>query len=463
MAVDFATSLGVGSGINTTQLVSDLVNATRQPKERAINGRIATNNARISALASAKSSLDTFSTSLTEVLKRSEYSGQPVSNDPSIAAVSLIAGGTPKGLPAQLEVRQLARAQTLVSNVTLADGSAVAGTGTLTLTTATGSVDITLASPKNQLADLASAINDAKAGVTASVVLDKNGARLVLKGESGAANAFTLTAGADADADLSRFTFDGTTGGMTRSQTAQDAIIRVDNVEMNFARNEVTTAIPYLRIDLNKAAPGTTVTLATNQPTATIKDLVQEYVAAYNKLRTALNDATRPGTETTAGGALAGESSVRTMIQRLSGLNTTSLAATGPYRTLVDIGVKTNRDGTLALDEARLDKALADNPAAVTQMLNPTVQSTDNPGIAGALKKITDALTDSDDGVLTTAQGKYDKLKTALGDQLEKLDKEMSDYEEQLTKTYSAMNTRITGLKATLSYLQQQVDVWNKN
>lgn len=462
--VDIAGSLGVGSGINTTQLVADLVQATRQPRASAIGLKQTTNNARISALASAKSSLNTFSTALTELLKSSDYSGKPASNDVSIAAVSLIPGApAPKGLPAQLEVRQLANAQVLEST-SFADATVVAGTGTLTITAGADSFDVTLTDPTNTLADLASAINAQNKGITASVAVDKNGARLVLKGASGADKAFSITAGVDADADLQRFTYDavGNTGPLTRRQQALDALVTLDGVEMEFAGNTITTAIPNLRIDLNKAAPGTTVTLATDQPAATMKDLVQEFVTAYNNLKTALNSSTAPAGSGNGSGLLSGDGGVRTMVQRLSQLASSDLAGSGPYRRLTDIGVKTNRDGTLTLDTVRLDKALADDPAAVTQMLNPSTPDAANPGLGGALKKITDFLNGTD-GPLASSAAVYDKLKASFTDQLEALDTRMESYEAQLTKTFGAMQTRLLAFKATQTYLDQQIQIWNNN
>lgn len=457
MAVDIASSLGIGSGINTTQLVADLVNASFQPKQSTISDRVSTNNARISALASAKSSLNTFSTALSELLQSSSYSGQAVSNDPSIASVSLLKGGVPKGLPAQIEVLQLARGQVLQS-AALGAASDVAGTGSLTLTVGATSTVITLTAPQNTLADLAGAINAANTGVTASVVTDQAGARLVLKGASGVDKAFTLTADAGADANLQRFTWDGAAGSLAMSQTAQNALIRIDNVDMEFASNEVTTAIPFVRIDLNKAAPGTTVTLATDQPTTTMSDLVKEFVSAYNDLKKALNAAT--STVDGTAGLLSGDAGARDMARRLASLVSAPLAATGPYRTLADIGVRTQRDGTLSLDTARLDAVLAADPEAVTQMLNPTVKDADHPGIAGALKSVTDYLNGTD-GPLAASQASYEKLKTSLDKQLEALDQRRADYSAQLTKTYSAMQAKLIQFKATQSYLDQQIKAWN--
>lgn len=461
MAVDIASALGMGTGINTTELVASLVSAARAPKQNAISDRVSTNEARISALASAKSSLSTFSTALTDLLKSSAYSGQAASSDATIATVATIPGGTPKGLPAQIEILQLASAQVLQS-AALADSTAVAGTGTLTITTGSTSIDVTLASPANTLADLASAINSANAGVTATVVSDKNGARIVLKGATGADSAFTIAAGTDADADLARFAFDGTSGPMTRSQSAQDALIRIDNVDMQFASNTVTGAIPNLRIDLNRAAPGTIVTLATTQPTTTMRDLVQEFVSAYNELKKALNSATATGTNGVGGGALSSDPGVRDMSRRLAALTSTPLAASGAFRTLSDIGVTTNRDGTLTLNTTVLDKAIAADPAAVTAMLNPTVPDADNPGIAGALKSVTDYLNGTD-GPLAASAASYDKLKASLKKQLEALDTSMGTYEAQLTKTYSAMQARLTQLQGVRSYMEQQIKVWSSD
>jgi flagellar hook-associated protein 2 len=462
-SIDIPSVLGIGSGINTTQLVSDLVTASRQPKETVINANVTTNNARISALASAKSSLSTFSNALTQLLTSTSYSGQPASNNETIASVSLIAGGVPTGLPAQIEVQQLASAQVLQSAVVSAS-SAVAGTGKLTITTGSGttatSFDVTLASPSNTLADLAKAINDKNGGVTATVVTDNSGARLVLKGNTGAASAFTVTAdSATADANLQRFAYDGTTtGGLTLSQSAQSAKVNIDNVAMEFETNTVTTAIPYLRIDLNSASPGTTVTLATNQPTSTMSDLVGEFVTAYNNLKAALNTSTS-STSSTAG-LLSSDSGVREMSNRLATLTSVPLTDTGNYRTLADLGVSTNRDGTLSLDSARLTAALAADPQGVTQMLNPTVPTTTRIGLGGALKNVTDYL-NSTNGPLASSANIYNKLQTSLQDQLTKLDTQMSTYQDQLTATYSAMQTQLVALKATQTYLTQQIASWN--
>ena len=457
-----STALGIGSGIDTSALVTSLVSAARDPKQQMLSSRQTTNSARISALASASSSLDTFADALNSLLSGTGYSGTPASNDPSIASISALPGGTPSGLPVQIDVRQLASARTLASEPVLGTtASSPVGEGTLTLTVGGVSKPITITSANDSFTGLAAAINAAGTDVTASVVTDTQGTRIVLKGKTGAANDFSLT-GSNGNS-LDQFAWSGT-DSVTMKSAAEplDAIILLGGVEQHYSSNTVDTALPYLRIDLNKAAPGTGVTLATTEPTTSMRDLIVEFVDAYNTLMKALNSATAKGTDSSNAGALNGESAIRDMKRQLSAMTSTALATSGTYTTLSSIGVATNRDGTLKLDTALLDKALASDATAITQMLNPAVKTDTQPGLAGLMDSVRDKI-QQQDGALASAKSKYEKLGEDLAGQLEKLDTQMADYQAQLSKVYTAMETRLASLKATQTYLEQQVAMWTKS
>ncbi|WP_088184442.1 flagellar filament capping protein FliD [Sphingobium sp. Z007] len=452
------TALNAGSGIDTSALVASLVKATREPKQTAITSQQSLNSSRISALASATSSLNTFADALTDVLSGPAYTGTAASNDASIASVSLLSGGSPAGLPAQLTVDQLASARVYSSGATGgATGSTVIGTGSFTLTNAAGeATTITLDSTNNTFAGLAAAINAADTGVTARVVTDTQGTRLVFKGATGADNDFTISTSADSGSSI--------LGGMsfTSSSTPQNAKITLDGVAYEYASNTVDDAIPYLRIDLNKASPGTTVTLSMSQPTAGLSDLLKEFVSAYNTLMGALNTATATGADSSSAGVLNGVSGVRDMKRQLSAITSTQLSATGTYKTLADIGVSTNRDGTLTLDTARLATAMETDPEGVTNMVNPKVSTSASPGLSALMDTVRDNI-EKDDGPLKTAQARYDAQSEEFTKQLEDLDEKMANYEDHLTTIYAAMETRLSALKATQSYLEQQIEVWNNS
>lgn len=456
------TALGVGSGIDTKALVSSLVAATRDPKQEVITNRQSLNSARISALASASSSIDTFADALNSLLAGTGYAGTPASNDPSIATVGLLPGGVPMGLPAQLEVKQLASARTLASTPVVGATAATAvGEGEMILTVGGQSATISITAANNSYSGLAAAINEAGLGVTASVITDTQGTRLVMKGATGAANDFSLAS--VSGAELAQFAWEGSDSAtMASMATPKDAIISLDGVEQRYASNTIDTAIAHLRIDLNKAVPGTLVTLASTEPTTTMRDLMVEFVDAYNTLMKALNTSTSTGADSASSGVLNGEASIRDMKRQLSQMTSTGLTSSGTYRTLSDIGVATNRDGTLKLDTDVLDKAIAADPSAITQMLNPAVATATNPGLAGMMDAVRDRV-QVKDGALAQAQVKYEALAKSLSEQLEKLDTQMTSYEAQLTTVYSKMETRLTALKATQSYLEQQIEMWNNS
>jgi flagellar hook-associated protein 2 len=185
-------SLGIGSGLDIKSIVDGLAQAERAPKEALIKRREEANSARVSALADAAAGIDSFTSALSGLIGGGSLFSQPSVSDPNLLGATAVPGARLTELSAQLEVMQLAKAQTLQS-VSLANSSAPVGQGDLTLTTAAGSFTVTIDASNDSLSGLAAAINGKAAGVTASIVTDSTGARLVLKGATGEANAFTLS------------------------------------------------------------------------------------------------------------------------------------------------------------------------------------------------------------------------------------------------------------------------------
>lgn len=457
---DIANIIGAGSGINSSQVVDDLVRATQVPRETLLAQKENLNSARISAIASASSALDTFAQALTELLDGQGFAGDLVSSNPAIASVSFIDGVRPVGLPARMEVSQLASPQRLVSGAS-ADSSVAVGEGTVTITTAEGAFDVVIDDTNNSLAGLASAINASESGITATVITDNSGARLVLEGQEGLDSSFSVSA--SGPATLQAFAYsDASPGSMTKVADAANSVITVDGIQMTNSSNDIDGAITGVRLNLLSAEVGTEVIISGDQPTTTVGNLVNEFVDAYNLLRVGLNDATAPGVEGASGGPLAGDVGVRDMVRSLSRLTSTSLTDSGPYRTLADIGVKTNTDGTLEVDQTRLSTVLDEDPDAVAKMLEPAVQDDLNPGIAGALQTIRDNL-QSDNGSLVTSRERYDAVAESLVTQREKLNESIERYRTQLTRTFSDMDRQLAVINATQSYLTQQIAVWSNS
>lgn len=398
MVTSIAASLGIGSGIDTKALIEGLAAATKAPKEALIVKRETANAAKISALAEASNAIDSFAAALSSLISGGTLSSQPSVSDTTILSAVALAGANLDGLAAEIQVDQLAQAQSLVSADFLTAADAV-GMGDLTITTATGSFTVTVDGTNNSLTGLATAINGTNSGVTATVLTESGRARLVLKSGTGEERAFTLSVPGGTVSGLERFAYDPLiAGGMTRAQEAKDAIVRVDGVQVKRSSNNINDLIAGVQIDLKRAAPGSIVSIGVTKPTAAIKQGVGDFVAAYNELHKILAEATAgPKSGAGSGGPLYGDLSMRAMQRQLAGLTSTILNTSGGPQTLAEIGVATARDGTLSVNEARLQAAIDADPVGVEALFNPRQYSSD-PNITifnkmGAVKPGTYTLT----------------------------------------------------------------------
>jgi flagellar hook-associated protein 2 len=389
------TSLGASS-IDTASLVDQLATAAMSDKQKVLTARETANTAKISDLASAISSINAFSSSLSTLISGGTLYTQPTSSNTSVLQASAQAGARLNGLSASVRVEKLAMAQTMTA-APLTGASSAVGTGTLELKVGSQTKTITIDSTNNTLAGLAKAIKDSGLGVSASIVSDASGARLVVKGATGAANAFSLKMTSGTAGELDRFAYDPATydpdaiTGLTLQQAAQNAELIVDGVAVSKATNTITDVIDGVKLDLMSASPGTTITIGSSQPVDAIKQAVGDFVSAFNEMRTTLRGMT--GTE----GSLRSDTGIRSLVQRLSAMTSTRLtyATDGSPTTLAEIGVSTNRDGSLTLDTGRLASIMSSNPSAVEAMFNPG-QRSDNP-----LIQITSAVGKTKGGVYT--------------------------------------------------------------
>jgi flagellar hook-associated protein 2 len=450
-----AVTLGIGSGIDTAKLVRDLAAASREPKLAAIEQRVSANKARISAVAQVRSDIESFASSFAGLVAGGTLQSQPNIADPAILGALAQPGVRAGNLSAEIEVMQLAKAQTLYSGY-LANAVAPVGQGVMTLSVGGTDYPFTIDAGNDSLTGLATAINASASGVTASVISDGNGARLVLKGAVGASGAFTLT-NAGGDPGLDRFAHPPATGGMTLAQAAQDAAFKVDGIAYSRSSNTVTDVFPGITLSLKQAAPGKQIAITSNRPGELIKQTLQDFVAAFNSLKADISKANT---------ATRGDQGLRSMEQQLSALITKAVTSDAEINSLSDIGVKTNRDGSISLDAARLETVLREKPDAVEALLSPTRDATHSeitdPGLSGALGSLKDAYVAAN-GPLASLKTRLDKESGLIAQARERMEVREAAYADRLTRQFSGMDARVANLKATQSYLEQQVAIWTQS
>lgn len=455
MVGSIAYSLGYGSGIDTVQLIDDLASASRTPKITALQTKVESNQAKISRLATLTSAMESFSSSLNDVIEEGSFRTKPTVSDSSIMTAKL-SGDTNIGeLSAQVTVNALASGLTLYSGIQTSSTDPI-GQGAMTLSVGGTDYAITIDSTNDSLEGLVSAINNSGSGVKANLVKDGTGYRMVLKGETGLDNAFTLTADAGADANLSNFTYDGTSG-MTVGQNAADAEIVVDGLTLNRSSNTVDDVIPGVTLTLVKADSSKPITLGAERQSANFKTTLADFVSVYNEVWNTIKS-----TRTEFGS----EFGIRQMQQGFAALTTKSLTSHGSISKLTDIGIYTNRDGTIAINQSRLDSALAADPDAVEALFHPPtgsdVDTAANPGISGVMETLKKQMLD-DDGNLDAIKDRLDQVAKAYEKDLERIEARETSYRERLEKQFSTMDAKISALKATQSYLEQQIKLWSGN
>jgi flagellar hook-associated protein 2 len=452
MINSIASSLGFGSGINTTQLVSDLAAASRGPKVQRLDGLARSAQTKISALAQARGDLDSFATSLASVSKQQSLRTQPTVSDANIAGVAALAGARLDSVTAELRVIRLAQSQTSVSPYA-ASASHSVGQGNLTLSVSGQNFTIAITPSNDSLTGFADAINGAGAGVRANVVTDAMGARLVLKGESGAAKAFTITPDPGADPGLAQFA----TAAMTTAQAAQDSEFKVDGVTYGRATNRVSDVIAGVDLTLKSEAPGTAVIIGTQRPVDTLRETAGDFVSVFNTLKSNLKAARE---------ASGGAQSLRALDQQLARLIGQSVNSHPTLNSLSDIGIQTNRDGTISLNSAVFEAAIAADPSAVEALFAPTRDAThsavSDPGISGALTSLRDSVL-GENGSLVTLQKRFETESSNISRDRDRMELREAAYRARLERQYGTMDARIGALRSTQSYLEQQVKVWTNN
>jgi flagellar hook-associated protein 2 len=380
---------GVGSGLDIEGLVTQLVSAERAPTESRLLRREAALTSEISAFGSFKGSLSAFENSLSALGNLSTFNQRDVSSSDS-DVVTATTSGQARPASYAVEVDQLATAQSLASG-TFASLSEQVGEGTLTIRFGTtaytpadpgpesydgftadaerDSLSITIDSSNNSVRGVADAINAADAGITAVTVNDGGGVRLLISSqETGANNSIEIAVddtgdGNDGDTEgLSRLAFNASDNNLSQTVAAQDAIFRINGLSLSSASNTVEEVIDGVDLTLVGTSSGSATTLSISENRAAVRDAIEGFVNSFNSFFTTANNLTRFNAETGVAGPLQGDFTARSVISQVR--NAVTGAAQGiadSFSTIAEIGITSTASGTLEIDDARLDAALADN------------------------------------------------------------------------------------------------------
>ena len=384
MAVDYLSAINQGgSGLNITQIVDSLVNAEKTPQENAIQTKIDDNTTSISAIGEIKSALSILSTSLETLVGKTSLA---VSSNSTAVTASITDPSIATSINSSMTISALATGQTLAFTG-YADTTSIVGGGSLVLergdwssgsfvaSATTASTSLTVVTT-DTLASLRDKINTLNYGVTASIFGAGDGTyNLVLKSGEGKENALRVTATESPSGSGLSGIDNSSTNSSKQKIAGVDATIVVDGMTLTRESNTVTDLFEGYTVNL-VSTTSTTANIVASVDIASAKTNLQSLVTAINTAKEVINSKTSRGDESNDTGELSDDTIINSLKKQINSLTTSSLAGFGSTSIyLSNLGVRTEKTGTLSLNTTVLENELINNPSSMDAIFNSMYSS----------------------------------------------------------------------------------------
>lgn len=475
MASFSSIGVGLGGSVDVNALITAQVDAVKlaitRPNGLTYQGKLA--ETKISTFGKLQSLVSTLQGAVGKLASVTGWNAVSASssNDKLITATAI--GGTVE-TSFSVAVSQLAKAQVSTSDAL----SATAGVGADSLKIETGkwssgsftagtspSIDVAI-SATDTLADIAGKINGANAGVTATILTDTGGQRLMLRSKATGEDAGFRISVTDADGDL------GDGAGLSRlsnglntdpgANAAANATAKINGIyDVTSATNtfeNVVAGVTFKAVDVTTAPVDITVT----KDNAAVKKNIEDFVVAYNAANQALNDLTKYDSATKQGGLLQGDSSVVALQNQLRNAVQSLSNSTGPYQTLSSIGIGVIEGGDLSIDSTKLGDALKNPDAVKALFIGADGNATTQDGVAEKIKATTGKLLDSA-GFFASKDAQLKKMLERNNQEIARVNARADSTEALLKARYTALDSQMSRLNALNAYIGQQVTTWNKS
>ncbi|NDW20641.1 flagellar filament capping protein FliD [Alteromonas hispanica] len=468
-------SLGVGSGLALDDLVQQLLEAERKPKQDRLNIKEERIEAEISGIGQIKSKFSAFEESLDELRSDNNLNGrEPTVTNPSEDNDILSADASNSALKGiyEISVEQLASGSRITT-----DAGAFASSSDAILSSGNSSLTFSVSDEKTFTLEIASGttlaafreqVNSAENnfGVTANIIDTGTsaGPRLVFtSSESGLGNDLVISNDNGAP-ELDRLSTSGGTSNISNDniQQARNAIAYVDGIEVQSSTNKFENTIQNVEFEVKEVSPKNSVgemltsKLNIGFDKEGLEQKIKDFVDNYNSLMEEIDTLSSYGeSELEEDGALAGDSLLRgiqTGLASIVGDNVVNSALGG----LFQIGIELDKDGKLEIGssdfglgsgEDRLNDALEDNFDEIAKLFTDS-----EGGIATRLYEFTREYTSSG-GLLSFREKVAKDSRDDVFSERETLELRMLNYEQVLRDKYLNLDQTVARLNQTASAL----------
>ncbi len=446
-------STGIGSGLDVSGLVTQLVAAEAQPAQLRFARKEAGVLAQISGYSALKSALSAFRTEAEKLQDADKLLGRTVKfEENDFFTVSVSDSASPAEF--DLDVIALASAQKLASSAFVSTTSVV-GDGQLTISSGENSFVIAIDPEANTVADIQDAINNSadNTSVRATLVTTDAGVSLSLSSLSTGTDSKITVVSSGGDGGLSVLDYDSVTdtGSLTEVRAASDAQVEIDGLLVTSSDNTIKDAIDGVTINLTAADPGVLRNVSVDFDREGLNERLQNFVNSYNNLVDVFSTQTSFDEESNSAGALLGDTTLRNIESQLRREFSNSVKDSGlVYKSLSEIGFSLDIEGKVSLDAERLNDAIDEGFLQVGNLF------TSENGIAASIEnRLSEYL--SDEGPITTRSDGLQATIDDINEQRERLGERLVILEARFLRQFNALDSLVSQLSNTSNFLSQQL------
>jgi flagellar hook-associated protein 2 len=459
MAID-----GLVSGMNTTDLVNQLMQAEALP-QTALKNKVTTQNKVVSAYQSVNTKMIALATAAKALGSSDAWGAKKTTSNSDAAVVTAQAGASAGSLSFRVE--------------------SVATTQTMTFTNKVVASPTTVMADDKTLSEIVAGINaDTTSLYKASAVQIETGKytlQLTAK-TSGATPPFDATnLPTGLSLDDATTTVQGTNARIRIGEDVLDANDQPisQSYTIDSATNTFADVLPGLTITATRkqAATDAPVTVSVSPDADAVAAKVQTLVDSLNAALAEISVQTKGKTGTAAAGALAGDSTMRALRQDL--LSSISRGVAGvdslsSISSVEDIGVVLTRDGIVKFEKETFLGALAKDPAKTQRYFDSYTENAaaggipgkfqpDFDGAQGLSRKLETVAVLATEGVIRPgdAAGKANQgtllgLMQRRNDTIRELNDQVSKWDDRLALRREGLNRQFSGLETALGKMKQQ-------
>ena len=443
------SSPGLGSGLDVTSIVSQLMEVERQPLVR-LDGQEALVQAEISAYGNLKGGLSSMQSSLTKLQDALTFqSTSAASSDSAVLDVSSDTDAVTSSY--SVTVNRLAQQHKLGSSEFASTASFGGSAGdVLTLIVGAKSFTLDLSSAKT-LSEIQEAINvdGNQTGLTAGLITGDSGNQtLVLtSGDTGYDKRVQLSFGGMLDANTFNFSMlnRDADNQLLATENELDASLSIDGVAITRGSNKITDAVEGLTFTLNQVGQASA---SVTRDSDTAVSAVEEFIATHNALKEQISSLSGAGL---SGGIL------RSIDSLMRGALNSALSGLGEYSYISELGVTSDSEtGKLQLDSELFVAALEENPNSVIGFF-----SNEDNGFSYRLDAQLEGFLQSGgtlDSIIASANSRVDGIERSR----EALQRRMATVEQRYLRQFGALDTLLASLSTTSEYLTTQLDAISK-